>query len=230
MHSQNLRLQLTCEVQALPYQLLDDSDTSESLSIKAVRLNAFNLNLFGAVDVLWTPNISRHLLLTKLRGRHVLELFSLPCAFDAITMPQVGVSAELTLEIQESYAMLFNAWPSVPLHVKLGSVLGIQRLCWCLSCSAFRYRQTCVHACVRAAGADARHRRRSGSDSVQSHFDPLLEELTAHQSMKDWTPDDFPHLWTRIIRLEQHLQTSRPWNIWVLFRDRRDTVQFWTFL
>jgi hypothetical protein len=210
--------------------ILDDADFSESLSIKAVRLNAFKLNLLGAVDILWTPNISRHMLLTKLRGRHVLELFSLPCAFTAITTPQIGVSAELAMEIEESYAMLFNAWPDRPLHSKVGSAVGIRRWCWCLPCSALRYREACNDACKRAGGTDARHRRDSCSDFVLSHYDPTVYKLMRDQSMKDWTPDDFPHLWLRIVRLEQHLQTARPWSIWVLFRDRRDTVQFWTFL
>lgn len=76
----------------------------------------------------------------------------------------------------------------------------------------------------------SRYGRKVGLQTVQSHFDPLLGELMTRPSMKDWTPEDFPHLWMRIVRLEQHLQTARPWSIWVLFRDKRDTVQFWTFL
>jgi hypothetical protein len=210
--------------------LLDDADFSESLSIKAVRLNAFKLNLLGAVDILWTPNISRHMLLTKLHGRHVLELFSLPCVFTAITTPQIGISAELTTEIEESYAMLFNAWPERPLHARIGAKFGIQRWCWCLPCSGYRYREFSDAACKRVAGAETRHRRNGQSDFILSHYDPTVYELMRNPSMKDWTPDDFPHLWLRIVRLEQHLQTARPWSIWVLFRDRRDTVQFWTFL
>lgn len=154
----------------------------------------------------------------------MLELSSLPCAFEAITTP---------LEIQSSYALLFKVWPRILLHAKLGSSLGMHRLCQCLHCSAHRYRKTCIDACKRAAGADPRHVRKMGWHVVQSHYDPLLEALMAHRSavdMRDWTPDDFPCLWARIVRLEQHLQTSRPWSIWVLFRDKRDTVQFWTFL
>lgn len=170
------------------------------------------------------------MLLTKLRGRFVLELFALPCALGAVTTRHIGISAELTLEIEESYAMLFNAWSGVPMHGSLGAPLGLRRWCWCLPCSAHRYRERCIEVCQRAAGADPQHRWRVTTDPAPSHFDPLLEELMLQPSMRDWTPGDFPHLWLRIVRLEQHLQLARPWSIWVLFRDKRDTVQFWTFL
>ncbi|KAJ8107235.1 hypothetical protein OPT61_g9004 [Boeremia exigua] len=215
---------------ALPYQFLDDADISESLSIKTFRLNASKLHLLAAVDILWTPNISRHMLLNKLRGRFVLELFALPCAFAAVTTHEVGISAELTLEIEESYAMLFNAEAGVSKHAEVGAVIGLRHWCWCASCSAYRYREKCIDLCKVAAGADPRSKRRAGTDGVRSHLDPLLAKLMAQPAIKEWTPDDFPHLWTRIRRLDQHLQTARPWSIWVLFRDRRDTVQFWTFL
>lgn len=217
-------------LEAVPYDFLEELDKSESLSIKAKRLNAFTLGFLSAVEILWTPNISRHMLLTKVDGRNVMELFSLPCAFDVVTSATIGVSPELTLEIQESYAMLFNAWPDVPLHARLGSALGIRRLCWCWFCSTYRFRQRCIATCQHTGSTRIRHRRRLASLSTESDFDPMLGELMASQSMKEWTPDDFPHLWIRIMRLEQYLHASRPWSIWVLFRDRRDTMQFWTFL
>ncbi len=34
----------------------------------------------------------------------------------------------------------------------------------------------------------------------------------------------------RIQPLDQCLQDAKPWNFWVLLRDNRDTVQYWTFL
>jgi len=90
--------------------LYEDVDSREILSINATRLNAFTLKVLSAVRVVWTQNVSRHMLLSKSGGRHELELFSLPCAFGATTSESVGVSAELAQEIQESYTMLFNAW------------------------------------------------------------------------------------------------------------------------
>jgi hypothetical protein len=214
----------------LPYVLLEDLNAQETQSIRAVRLNAFTLNVLSAVDILWTPNVSRHMLLTKVGGRVALELFSLPCAFDAITSPFVGIPVELTQEIEESYALLFSAWSTVPWHAKLGKFVGIHKVCWCWSCSAARYRQRCITACKTLAPATSARKRKVSSNMQNGVFDPTLEKLMKSQSMGDWTPDDFPTLWPRISRLEQHLQTSRPWSLSVLFRDRRDTMQFWTFL
>ncbi|EUC48837.1 hypothetical protein COCMIDRAFT_33703 [Bipolaris oryzae ATCC 44560] len=209
------------------YAILDDLGVQESLSISAKRLNAFTLNVFSGVDVQWTPNVSRHLLLTNVGGRHVLELFSLPCAFCSITSLAVGIPRELQQEISESYAMLFNAWCIKPLHVNLGEVFGIRKMCWCRSCCAYRYRKRCIHACRSHGPATSRH---NAANPTQSDFDPTLENLMMKDSTDSWTPVSFPYLWPRIARLEKHLQSSRPWSLWVLFRDRRDTLQFWTFL
>jgi hypothetical protein len=221
---------LTIDSELSPYALLEDLNAQESQSVRATRLNAFTLNVLSAVDILWTPNVSRHMLLTKVSGRVVLELFSLPCAFNAITSPEVGIPVELTQEIEESYAVLFNAWSNAPLHARLAAFVGLRKVCWCWSCSAYRFRQRCITACKTRALASPRRRRNVASDLHQSGFDPTLETLMTSHSMSDWTPDDFPTLWPRIARLEQHLQTSRPWSLSVLFRDRRDTMQFWTFL
>jgi hypothetical protein len=221
---------LTIDTEISPYTLLEDPNVQESQSVRAMRLNAFTLNVLSAVEILWTPNVSRHMLLTKVSGRVVLELFSLPCAFDAITSPEVGIPVELTQEIEESYAVLFNAWPNVPLHARLGAFVGLRKVCRCWSCSAYRFRQRCITANKTRALASPRRRRNVASDPHQGGFDPTLETFMTNQSMSDWTPDEFPTLWPRITRLEQHLQTSRPWSLSVLFRDRRDTMQFWTFL
>lgn len=171
------------------------------------------------------------MLLTKVSGRVVLELFSLPCAFEAITAPEVDIPVELTQEIEESYAVLFNAWSSAPLHARLGAYVGLRKVCWCWACSAYRFRKRCIKTCKKRATASKPGRAKKGAgDPLEDEFDWTLETLMAKQSMNDWTPEDFPILWPRIARLEHHLQTSRPWSIWVLFRDRRDTMQFWTFL
>jgi hypothetical protein len=219
-----------CDPELSSFALLEDLNAHESQSIRATQLNAFTLNVLSAVTILWTPNVSRHMLLTKANGRSVLELFSLPCAFNAITSPEVGIPTELTQEIEESYAVLFNAWPNTPLHARLGKLLGLRKMCWCWSCSAYRFRQRCITACKTRVPVSSRVGRNVTSDLYHSDFDPVLQTLMTSQSVRNWTPDDFPMLWPRIVRLEQHLQTSRPWSLSVLFRDSRDTVQFWTFL
>lgn len=209
--------------------LCEDIDAHESLSIKATRLNAFTLNVLSAVQIVWTQNVSRHMLLSKSGGKYTLELFSLPCAFDATTSECVAISAELAQEVQESYAMLFNAWHTTTLHTRFGAMFGIRKVCWCWSCSAYRHRGKCIAHCRQGAGQRTR-KKKIGKEVSQTEFDPLLAELCERPAEYDWTPDDFPHLWSRIVRIEQHLQTSRPWSLWILFRDRRDTMQFWTFL
>jgi hypothetical protein len=128
-----------------PYALLEDLNAQEAQSINATRLNAFTLNVLSAVDILWTLNVSRHMLLTEVGGGYVLELFSLPCAFDAVASPAVGIPIELTQEIEESYAVLFNAWSNAPFHAKFGAFVDLRRVCWCWSCSAYRYRQQCIN-------------------------------------------------------------------------------------
>jgi magnesium-transporting ATPase (P-type) len=49
-------------------------------------------------------------------------------------------------------------------------------------------------------------------------------------SRSEWDQMTFPHLWTRILHLEHALQNAKPWSFWVLFRDRREKLPFWTFL
>jgi hypothetical protein len=53
--------------------------------------------------------------------------------------------------------------------------------------------------------------------------------LMSDYQPSDWVQDLFPCLWPRIVVLEEHLHMAKPWSIWILFRDRRDTLQFWTF-
>lgn len=211
---------------------LDAMDSLESLSIKATRLNAFTLRVFGAVRIAWTHNISRHMLLSRHGGRHILEIFALPCALNAATLTSnaVGISFELAQEIQESYCILFNAWPEIPLHAKLGRFLGIRKMCWCWSCSAHRYRTSVITKYRKSVGAKSHKLKRCGNAAKRSEFDPLVVELMNNTESSDWTQDLFPCLWSRITALEEHLQGAKPWSIWILFRDRRDTLQFWTFL
>ena len=78
----------------------------------------------------------------------------------------------------------------------------------------------------------SKHRTLGAKKAQRAHnseYDPLLAKLMSSES-SDWTPDMFPHLRARIVILEEHLEEAKPWSVWVLFRDRRDTLQFWTFL
>lgn len=47
---------------------LDSLDSLESLTVKSTRLNAYTLSVFGSVEISWTHNISRHLVLSKRDG------------------------------------------------------------------------------------------------------------------------------------------------------------------
>jgi hypothetical protein len=214
-------------VDRIPPGFLDDIESLESLSISATRLNALTLKVFGTVDIEWTNNLSRHMILSKRGSQHFLQIFALPCAFEATSIAQkaTGIPSDLLQEIRESYSILFNAWPDKSFHVKF----GLRFCCWCWPCSAYRYRKKAISDCNRACASKSRRSKNNGG-STQSTFDPLLLELMEYDASSDWTYDIFPHLWSRITSLELHLQTSRPWSIWVLFRDRRDTLQFWTFL
>lgn len=211
-------------------RFLDDLDSLESLHFTAKRLNAYTLSTFGAVDILWTKNISRHMVLRKRGGLYLLEVFALPCALNASTLASgnVGITPEYAQEVTESYSILFNAWSSIPRHAKLGNLIGVRRFCWCWTCSAHRYRKRTLlkhnQLCENKTPGTTRTRATHASE-----FDPLLLELIMNEP-SDWTPELFPSLWSRITILEEHLQTAKPWNVWILFRDRRDTLQFWTFL
>ncbi|KAH5679265.1 hypothetical protein HBI21_083060 [Parastagonospora nodorum] len=214
---------------SISLRFLDDLDSLESLHVAATRLNAYTLRVFGAVDIVWTHNLSRHMLLCKRNGQYVLEVFALPCALSATTLTSsaVGISAEYAQEITESYSILFNAWPDTPRHTTISSAFGARRFCWCWSCSAHRYRHQLISTYQKLSDKRTPGAKRS-KNAHASEFDPLLVELMRNEP-SDWTPDLFPSLWPRIMILEEHLQSAKPWNIWILFRDRRDTLQFWTF-
>jgi hypothetical protein len=209
---------------------LEDLDSLESLQIENTRLNAYTMSVFGAVDVAWTYNISRHMLLCRRGNRHVLEVFALPSALSATTLTSsvVGITPEYAQEVMESYSVLFNAWSETPRHAKYGKHFDPFGFCWCWSCSARRYRTRVISNYRKLSKKQAPGAKRSRSQYA-SEFDPLLIELMENEP-SDWTPEFFPSLWSRIMVLEEHLQAAKPWNIWVLFRDRRDTLQFWTFL
>lgn len=175
----------------------------------------------------WTYNVSHHMLLARHCGKYSLKVFALPCAFDATTSPSIGIPKRLAQEIRESYGILFNAWPSIPRHAQYGRFIGLSKFCWCWSCTSTTFRSKTI----RARQAEAlRVSASKGCRDARSDFDPQLVDLMNNDDSINWTSDMFPSLWPRVVALQTHLETSRPWNFWVLFRDRRDTVQFWTFL
>jgi hypothetical protein len=186
------------------------------------------LSSLADTRICWTLNLSRHLLLTKIRGQYVVEVFALPCMLRGSSMlVKAGVPAPLIHEIQESYSILFNPFGSRSNHRRIGRVIGLSYWCWCRSCASLRLRQREIKSLKGKTTAASK--RRAG-DRAKSEFDPLLEILMENPEREDWSYALFPHLWPRIIVLEEHLHATKPWNFWVLFRDRRDTLQFWTFL
>jgi hypothetical protein len=205
------------------------SDQLESLTIKHTVLNAHTLSSLGGVQIFWTLNLSRHLLLSRFRGQYILEIFALPCLLKGCSksLQAAGVSADLTQEIQESYSVLFNLRGTRVIHRRFGGIVGLGRWCWCRSCALRRLS-------IRELGAHKRNslatRPRTSKSGHKPEYDPILEDLMDNPDPQDWSYELFPHLWARITALEEHLVTAKPWNFWVLFRDRRDTLQFWTFL
>jgi hypothetical protein len=157
-------------------------------------------------------------------------LFALPCGFsyDQQISDGMVITPGLKQEIYDSYGSLFNAW-SEPLHVRYGGSLGIRRFCWCWSCSAYRYRHRTLelHKVLSGKSTD----RKTQRVSPRIEFDPMLIDLINPSGQPtDWSHDIFSSLWPRIIILENHLRTAKPKSIWVLLRDRRDTLQYYTFL
>jgi hypothetical protein len=217
-----------------PLLSYESLDSLESLSITSRRLNAHTLKILGGVTVHWTFNLSRHMLLSRRAGQHVLELFALPCMFHARsgTLQAAGISAAFLQEIQESYSILFNSGMRPSTHAKLGKIFHLRKWCWCRSCSAYQTTSKEIKKLAKALSA-----RPESADCIQaseqhsrSTLDPALIALMTNPLHSDWNHDLFPCLWARILALEEHLQAAKPWSIWVLFRDRRDTLQFWTFL
>ena len=60
-------------------------------------------------------------------------------------------------------------------------------------------------------------------------YDPKVEDYMDKEA-RDWKPEDYPCLWPRVLTLEEFQRDAKPWSIWVLFRDRRDTGQWWALL
>lgn len=205
------------------------ADLLESLSIDSKRLNATNLSTYSHIEIAWTQNISRHMLLSKRAESYYLEIFALPCALQGgaeKVLSSVGISTDLIDEIECSYATLFNPSSESTLHKTLAWVIGLHQWCRCLYCTAYRFRK---HTLETLQGVKRRRQRSSLETGYRMTYDNQIRVLMERKASK-WNQTEFSSLWPRILVLDAHLQRARPWNFWVLFRDRRDTVQYWTFL
>lgn len=187
--------------------------------------------------------MSRHLLLSKRGHKRYLELFALPCVLSGRTydfLQHVGVIANYMIEVQTKYANLMNPVAPSCLHRLLDRVFGLRFWSWCLSSSSGRLaRQQFKKLAVpelgsrkrrRGGDVEAQHGAGSSSNSRgQLPFDPELERL-AYEKATMWDLNELEHLWPRILALNKCLREAKPWDFWVLLRDNRDTVQYWTFL
>lgn len=200
----------------------------ESLESAAVTLNAFKLVQLGAVRIVWTSNLSRHMLLSSHAKRYYLELFAMPGALQGgpdTVLKKAGIGSDVMDEICQSYANLFNPKTPNVWHKYIGRSFGIRMWCWCLCCSSERLRSQQLKKLKSNPWlVDSKFRYRS-----EIQFDPALERLMAIKATT-WDQTEFRNFWPRIIALDAHLSEARPWSFWVIFRDRRDSVQFWTFL
>ncbi|KAM5366831.1 hypothetical protein ACJZ2D_010283 [Fusarium nematophilum] len=204
----------------------------ESLSIESKDLNLSKLITLARVRLVWTDNLSRHLLLSKRGQKKYLELFALPCALHRGALNAfdiLGISPNLLDEIESSYANLFNPTSPSGVHKYAGWLIGLPLWCWCLGCSSQRMRGRELHLLKCQATHAERQRDRSRSYQLRMPYDPMLEDLAGREATW-WDQTEFENLWPRILALERCLQEARPWNFWVLLRDKRDTVQYWTFL
>lgn len=187
----------------------------ESLCIRSQALNLSKLCTLAGVQIHWTNNISRHLLLSQRAGFWLVEIYALPCTLEDGYMRKldaVGVPSHYLSEVRQSYANLFN--PVTPPAIHRMFDWFLKTVCWCLHCSSRRLKKQQFKA-IRS--------------SPDLFYDPVIDDLSSAEA-ESWDHVSFPHLWARILRLESHLQNAKPWNFWVLFRDRRDKMPFWTFL
>lgn len=201
----------------------------ESLEVTATTLNAFKLENLGAVRILWTTNLSRHMLLSSHAKSFYLELFAIPSALkgEPVTvLNDMGISGDLMDEIRQSYANLFNPKRPGYWHTHVGTLIGINFWCWCLFCSSKRLRYKELGKLKSKSLVPENIRL---GDSTLPSYDPDLK-LLMNATAKGWDQREFENFWPRVVALDTHLSGSRPWSFWVIFRDRRDSVQFWTFL
>ena len=219
---------------SVPFHLHPTASFAESLSIRPRDLNLAKLVALADVRIHWTDNFSRHMLLSKHGNKRYIELFALPCAMRR-ALWGIGIPHLVMHEIHTSYSNLFNPVLPTMLHRSLGRVIGLPWWCWCLCCSSIRLREQEFRELQRlSSSSQGSDRMPITENGIREHvgslpFDPILKHL-AEKEASSWSQGYFPNIWPRIVALDQCLDEARPWNFWVLLRDKRNTVQYWTFL
>jgi hypothetical protein len=143
----------------------------------------------------------------------VLRLFSRPSLL--LSARPHNTDDQLANEVAQTYAILFNAYDGLPPHTGLlNALLRRRKWCTCAPCSAQRLTTHVLETLPLATSSPA---------------DPAMQHMMGKPA-QDWDPQTFEYLWPVIVKMHQFQRDSRPWNFWVLLKDRRDTVKFWTFL
>lgn len=198
------------------------TDDTETLTIDARLLNAVRLISLGAVKIHWTDNLSRHLLLSSHGVTPHLELFALPHLLEAAEggLKHAGIPGDTIAAIRSSYLTLFNPVPSPHTWLMKMTKKRITTvwMCPCLSCESKRLT-------LRQIGVLQKEEKFCYVDEA---FQELVTSGGAGPRL--WTQDIYAMMWPRIKVLETHLSTATPWSFWVIFRDRRSKIQYWTFL
>ncbi|KAK8000858.1 hypothetical protein PG991_013080 [Apiospora marii] len=138
---------------------------------------------------------------------------------------KVEISLPLVCEVQFTYTNFLNSVRVSSIHSALANYTGFRYCCWCVGCASWRFRAREIKKLSR----EPSRKRGAPGWSAQLPYDPEIEVLMG-QEATCWNQVEFRDLWPRILELDHHLQAARPWNFWILFRDNRDTVQYWTFL
>jgi len=236
----------------LPRGEFDPSlDLEESSYITVSDLNLYTLKTLAAVDVHWTTNMARHLLLSKSHGRTTVEVFSLPSTLST-AFPR-AMSGSLVQEVASSYVRLFNIDLDVGSYIIISNTMQphnatilsphrsiAERMilrslwCWCRKCAYCRASRQALTSLKRemCCPLDGRHSVESGSEGGQGSpgfdlFDPAIWFYMGPSPKRDWKPETFPSLWPRIVALREYQDRAKPWNLRSLFRDRRDTANWW---
>jgi hypothetical protein len=179
----------------------------ESHLIEPARLNAYRLSALAGVHILWTENISRHLLLSKHGKTVYLELFALPCALRdgaRAVLSRSGLDPALMDEITASYAALFNPVRPSIFHRWCADILGLRYFCWCLACISWRLRKTATQA-LRQSTNSVRSHQASSNGIYDSTLYGLMDQDPA-----PWDQTEFRNLWPRIVTLDDHLAKATP--------------------
>ncbi|KAF8537897.1 hypothetical protein BDD12DRAFT_845022 [Trichophaea hybrida] len=194
--------------------LLPSSRIRESPGIARKDLNAYKLTKLGRIKIEWSTDITEHLTLKHEHEKTSLLLFSLPCILgqhSTFSLSTVGISNELQYEITLSYGLLFGRFPNE--HSRRW--IPGKWMCNCIGCK--------VAGTLEEAMIVIENTGQVLDPSLRRHCREMKSVCNV------WVPSDFKHFWTRIHDLNQFLQERKPRTLVQLFKDRRDTLQYYTF-